>query len=256
MVHRKEEAWRPPTYGTRRDALGRAVAWLRRQLDLQNGSMWNDLARILPGCQGDVLDVGCGAQPYRELFGPGARYRGIDRVEARERFGYEVPDTHYYEGDRWPVEDGSCDMVLATETLEHVPDPAVFLGEAHRSLRPGGRLVLTVPFAARWHYIPYDYWRFTPSGLARVLQAAGFEDVAVYARGNAFTVACYKVMALILPLLLMPGGNMFETILRRLLGLVLSPIVIFLACLANLSLRGQGGDDCLGYTAVARRSES
>jgi SAM-dependent methyltransferase len=176
-------------------------------------------------------------------------------VEAREHFGYEVPDTHYYEGDRWPVEDDSCDVVLATETLEHVPDPAVFLGEACRCLRPGGRLVLTVPFAARWHYIPYDYWRFTPTGLARVLEQSGFEDVAVYARGNAFTVACYKVMALILPLLLMPGSSVVGTVLRRILGLVLSPVVVVLAILANLSLRGQGGDDCLGYTALARRSQ-
>jgi hypothetical protein len=116
-------------------------------------------------------------------------------------------------------------------------------------------LVLTVPFAARWHYIPYDYWRFTPTGLARILEAGGFEDVAVYARGNAFTVACYKVMALILPLLLMPGGSVVGTVLRRLLGLILSPVVAVLAVLANLSLRGGGGDDCLGYTALARRSE-
>jgi SAM-dependent methyltransferase len=255
MVHRKGEAWRPPTYTARRDALGRALAWVRRQLDLQNGSIWNDLASILPGCRGDVLDVGCGAQPYRELFGPQARYRGIDRVEAKDHFGYTVPDTDYYEGDRWPVPDGSCDLVLATETLEHVPEPAVFLAEARRCLRPGGRLVLTVPFAARWHYIPHDYWRFTPSGLARVLQAGGFEDVAVYARGNAFTVACYKVMALVLPLLLRPGGGAVGTALRRLVGLVLSPVVVVLAGLGNLSLRGKGGDDCLGYTALARRSE-
>jgi SAM-dependent methyltransferase len=255
MIHRKGEAWRPPTFQSRRDALGRALAWVRRQLDLQAGSMWNDLSRILPGCLGDVLDVGCGAQPYRDLFGPAARYRGIDRVEARDHFGYEVPDTDYYEGDRWPVADGSCDVVLATETLEHVPDPAAFLGEAHRCLRPGGRLVLTIPFAARWHYIPYDYWRFTPTGLARILQASGFEDVAVYARGNAVTVACYKVMALILPLLLMPGGSLIGMVLRRLLGLVLSPVVVVLAVLANLSLRGNGGDDCLGYTAITRRSQ-
>ena len=85
---------------------------------------------------------------------------------------------------------------------EHVPEPGAFLAEASRCLRPGGRLLLTVPFAARWHYIPHDYWRFTPSGLERLLSAAGFRDAAIYARGNSLTVACYKAMALMLPLLL------------------------------------------------------
>jgi len=105
------------------------------------------------------------AQPYRPLLPPGARYRAIDVAVAGEAFGYDLPDTEYFEGDRWPVDDTSIDVVLATETLEHVPEPKVFLAEARRVLRPGGRIVLTVPFAARWHYIPHDYWRYTPSSL-------------------------------------------------------------------------------------------
>ena len=64
--------------------------------------------------------------------------------------------------------------------MEHVPEPAGFLAEASRCLRPGGRLLLTVPFAARWHYIPHDYWRFTPSALERLLSAAGFDRIAIY----------------------------------------------------------------------------
>jgi SAM-dependent methyltransferase len=253
MVGRVGEAWRPPSFSSRRDRLGRALAWLRRQLDLQAGSIWRDLSALLPDCEGDVLDVGCGAQPYRSLLATRARYAAIDRADARERFGYDVPDTCYYEGDHWPVPDAAFDLVLATETLEHVPDPALFLGEARRSLRPGGRLVLTVPFAARWHYIPHDYWRFTPSGLARLLEAQRFCDVAVYARGNAVTVACYKVQALILPLLLAPGSRATATVARRILGFALTPAAIVLAVVGGLSLFGHGGDDCLGYTAVARR---
>jgi len=66
-----------------------------------------------------VLDVGAGAQPYRPLLPSDARYRAIDTADARERFGYAVPDTEYFAGDRWPVEDGSVDVLLATETLEH-----------------------------------------------------------------------------------------------------------------------------------------
>jgi SAM-dependent methyltransferase len=188
------------------------------------------------------------------LLGPGARYQGIDQARAAGHLGYAVPDTIYYEGDRWPIGDESVDCVLCTETLEHVPEPPAFLDEARRCLRPGGRLLLTVPFAARWHYIPHDYWRFTPSGLERLLSEAGFDRIAVFARGNAMTVACYKVMALILPLILPRETGPLKRLALRAGGLLASPMLLFLAGAAAISLNGDGGHDCLGYTVVAEKT--
>ena len=54
------------------------------------------------------------------------------------------------EGDRWPIDDGAADVVLSTETMEHVFDSRAFLLEARRILRPEGRLIVTVPFSARF----------------------------------------------------------------------------------------------------------
>ena len=122
---------------------------------------------------------------------------------------------------------------------------------AHRCLRPGGRLVLTVPFAARWHFIPYDYWRYTPSGLHLLLTGAGFDEVRVQARGNPLTVACYKAMALHL-MLLFGSDTGHPGLLKRALGVLLLPVLGVLACIANLSFRADWGDDCLGYTVTAR----
>jgi SAM-dependent methyltransferase len=185
------------------------------------------------------------------LVDPAATYRAIDHADAERHFGYSLPDTTYYEGDRWPVPDASVDLVLSTETLEHVPDPPVFMAQAFRCLKPGGRLVLTVPFSARWHFIPHDYWRFTPSALQRLFSSAGFTGMAVFARGNAVTVACYKVMALVLRLLMPQTENLWKSIVLRAFGILMLPFLVLLAAVANLSLYSEGGDDCLGYTAIA-----
>ena len=85
-----------------------------------------------------------------------------------------MPDTKYYQGTRWPIADGSVDLVLCTETLEHVPEPSGFLDEAFRCLTHDGRLLVTVPFSARWHYIPHDYWHVHALGLGTVALGRGF----------------------------------------------------------------------------------
>ncbi len=255
MTKRLSERWPPPLFGRPATSrLSRSTAALRRFFDVQAGSLWRDLTGELARPHGTVLDVGCGAQPYRSLLHPADRYMGIDVAAAHTDFGYDAPDTLYYSGDVWPVADASVDLVLCTETLEHVREPAVFLAEAARVTKCGGGILLTVPFSARWHFIPHDYWRFTPSSLRDLLERHGFADVAVYARGDQVTVACDKAMGLIRPLLLPTGHRPLMAVGLRLLGLLFSPLFVLLAIVANLSLLGRGGDDCLGYTAIATRT--
>jgi len=245
LAERNRETWRPLACAN--------VGSIRRFFDLQAGSIWRDIVSEAASLKGNLLDVGCGAQPYRRLLPENVSYRGIDSATAQEDFGYLAPDTTYFAGSRWPVEDAAFDAVLCTETLEHVLDPQAFLHEASRCLAPGGRLIMTVPFAARWHFIPHDYWRYTPSGLMHLLQAAGFEAIRVYARGNALTVACYKNMAVVISLVMPQGRRTWKTLAGIALGVFLLPFFLFCALLGNLSLSSVGGDDCLGYTVLARK---
>jgi SAM-dependent methyltransferase len=254
LLERTREAWRPPLFTpAARGGLGPLRDALRRYLDLQAGSIWRDLRRELPHARGQVLDVGCGAQPYRILLPSEVAYLGLDTAEAKDHFGYQAPDTLYFSGPTWPVESATVDFILCTEALEHVLEPRAFLAEAHRCLRPGGTLLLTVPFAARWHFVPKDYWRFTPSGLKHLLDGAGFVKVVITGRGNALTVACYKVMALFLPLLLPQSRHRLAAWALRLVGLLGAPVLLALAVIANLSLAMPAGEDCLGLTARAER---
>ena len=255
MAEGQNELWRPRSHARTDGGFQSLIGSLRKFLDLQIGSIWRDLSAELPEVRGTALDVGCGAQPFRQLFHSSVRYIGIDTIDAKAHFDYDVPDTLYYDGVAWPVDSGSVDFILCTEALEHVYGTRQFLAEARRCLSRGGRILFTVPFAARWHYIPYDYWRFTPSSLKRILTESGFCRVSVYARGNEITVACYKVMALLLPLLLPQGKRPVTAIALRLIGILFLPVFFILATCGNLSLRGSGGDDCLGYTVLAEAGE-
>ena len=253
LAEATSERWRPPLFVAPVTRTARLKARLRRGFDLQAASIWRDLSSELPKLRGVLLDVGSGAQPYRPLLSPEATYVAIDVAHSGSGFGYEIAGTIYFDGETWPVESNSIDVILCTETLEHVLDPCRFLDEAQRCLRDGGLLLLTVPFAARWHFIPRDYWRFTPSALKYLLEHASFTNVRVYARGNELTVTCYKLIASILPLLF-PQSSRPTAQAGRLLGLLLVPFVFAAAAVGRLSLLGSGGDDCLGYTVIASKS--
>jgi SAM-dependent methyltransferase len=231
LALQEAEAWRPPAL--------RNPSLARRLGDLQLASIWRDLRPLLPKETGAVLDVGCGEQPYRSLLTHAKSYQGLDIAESDERFGYARPDTLFVSGYPWPVADASADLVLCTEVLEHVLEPADLLREVRRCMRPGGRLLMTVPFAARWHFVPYDYWRFTPSGITHLLHGAGFVNVRIFSRGNPLTVTAQKVLALIAPL----GG----------LRIPLIPVAAAAAAVGHWSLQRDWGEDCLGYTVMASR---
>ena len=138
MLESPPERWRPPLLSNPAGGkLERSLAALRRFFDIQAGSVWRDVAAVLPDVRGRVLDVGSGAQPYRSLVHPDATYTAIDTEGAKPHFGYEAPDTRYFGGEVWPVEDASIDFIICTETLEHVLNTKQFLAEASRSLRSG-----------------------------------------------------------------------------------------------------------------------
>jgi SAM-dependent methyltransferase len=142
-----------------------------------------EVARELPS-GAIVLDVGAGDAPYRELF-EHTNYRTLE-WHASEHEGAEGADI-LASADAVPVDDESCDAVLLTEVLEHIPEPLAVLRELRRILRPGERLVLTVPFVWQLHELPHDYYRFTDAGLRSLLDRAGFVDVEVHGRNDCFT---------------------------------------------------------------------
>jgi ubiquinone/menaquinone biosynthesis C-methylase UbiE len=83
-------------------------------------------------------------------------------------------DTQFERLSEIPAE--SFRIILCIGLLEHIADPARFVGELHRILMPGGRLVLTCSCCFSLHECPDDYFHYTPFGLKTLFGAwSGFE---------------------------------------------------------------------------------
>jgi len=132
----------------------------------------NAMTDLAPSLSGRLLDVGCGTKPYRSLFNV-ADYAGLD-IDSEPTRKRGIAD-YLYDGGRFPFEDAAFDSILCNQVLEHVFNPDVFLGEINRVLKPGGRLLLTVPFVWDEHEQPYDYARYSSFGLQSLLEKQEFK---------------------------------------------------------------------------------
>ena len=153
--------------------LRRATPWHRyrhhiRTLPVRLEALARDLA-VPPG--GHVLDYGCAEVPYRQFFAADVRYDAADLP------GNPHATLTLEDDGRIPVADGTYDAVVSTQVLEHVADPAAYLAECFRVLRPGGRLLLSTHGIFILHPDPIDYWRWTSDGLRHVVEAAGLRVV-------------------------------------------------------------------------------
>lgn len=178
------------------------------------------LRRALPHFEGRVLDVGCGYMPYKPLLlaapSRATSYLGMDLAQNL----YQPPDLPW-DGETIPLADDAVESALATEVLEHCPDPAATLREVARVLKPGGFFFFTVPFLWPLHDIPYDHFRYTPFSLIRLLEANGFTDVKLEALGG-WDASLAQMLGLWLRRRPMPS------LLREPLSLALAPLVRWL----------------------------
>ena len=123
---------------------------------------------------GKLLDVGCGTKPYRDLFDV-SEYSGLD-IDSKTTRNRGVAD-YFYDGNKFPVQDAEFDAVLCNQVLEHVFNPNDFLLEINRVIKPGGKLLLTVPFVWDEHEQPFDYARYSSFGLRALLENSGFNII-------------------------------------------------------------------------------
>jgi ArsR family transcriptional regulator len=177
----------------------------RRQL--VPGRSWAAWSRALGLLQptGDVADLGCGEGYLAiEMAHWAHRVVAIDRSADVLAGARDLAKRRRIKNITWkrgeleklPVDDGSMDMALLSQALHHAEDPQRALAEAHRILRPGGRVLVLDLRAHDQVWVKEklgDRWLgFADDQLAELLKGAGFTSVTVRTgasrQGDPFTV--------------------------------------------------------------------
>lgn len=141
----------PPDY-TEESMLGRG----RTAFYLQQGAglslICRTLARVRAPAGSRYLEVGCGfgfgldfALRAMRWTGGGIDPAGLSKL-GRKLLGVPIALRYLRENERKYA--GTCDVIMSSETIEHVPSPRAYLRTLRSALKPGGLLVLTTPNAA------------------------------------------------------------------------------------------------------------
>ncbi len=141
--------------------------------------------------KGVVYDLGCGERDYeKEILTVANKYVGLDWSSTLHNLKADiVADLNFV----LPVESEVADTVLSFQVLEHLREPQLMLNEAFRILKPGGYMVITVPFQWWVHEAPFDYYRYTPYGLKYLFEKAGFQNIVVEPTSGFFTMWILKL---------------------------------------------------------------
>ena len=118
-----------------------------------------------------ILDIGCGMKPYSALLrkkGTFVNHIGIDLNKKSSADTIAI-------GEYLPFKENTFINVLCTQALEHTIDPSEVIKETFRVLDYDGSLFLSTHGV--WienHEIP-DNWRWTRSGLIKMVQKSGYK---------------------------------------------------------------------------------
>jgi SAM-dependent methyltransferase len=200
--------------------------------------------------KGAVYDLGCGEAIYKDFF---LRY-------ADEYIGVDWSDTlHNSKADivadlnkETKIKSNVADTVISLSVMEHLFCPQTMLNEAARILKPNGKLVLQVPWQWRLHEDPYDYFRYTPYALEKMLKIAKFKDITIEAQSGFFTMIVLKFNYFTKRFVVGPK------LMRGLISLIIVPIWFILQLIAPIldKLDRNWLSETTGYFVTATQNES
>jgi SAM-dependent methyltransferase len=132
-----------------------------------------------------------------------------------------------------PFKKSSFDAIVLMNVLEHVQQPERLVKTLTGLLRPGGSLIVTVPFLLKLHQLPYDFYRYSHEQLMNIGRSAGIETTRL--EGYYDPISLVKESILNVRLYALPG---MPFIPRKLGRLVLELATWFITILGTLIGKG------------------
>ena len=169
------------------------TAWLDPVQNLIESEVRHAADRIKDGQV--ILDAGAGESRHKAHFKRG-RYIALDTGYGDSSWDYSGLDVR---GDleNIPLLQDSADCILCMVVLEHTRDPGQVVREFARVLKPGGSLLMVVPFLWEEHQIPHDYFRFTRYGVRRLFEPSPLRLDLVAPIGGFFWVCARRSIGLL-----------------------------------------------------------
>jgi SAM-dependent methyltransferase len=156
--------------------------WFRASRTIVAGWLHRAMREAELGADAALVDVGAGTGGMLSRIAGSARCLGVEYAAAgvalcRSR-GLRVVRGGL---PQLPLRDADFDVALSMDVFEHVEDDAAAVREVRRVLRPGGRLIATVP-ALRWLWSEHDealhhFRRYHRRDFDALLRDNGFEVV-------------------------------------------------------------------------------
>jgi SAM-dependent methyltransferase len=149
-----------------------------------------------------ILDAGAGTQRYRK-YCRHLEYVSQDFGEydgKGDTAGLQTEEFNYGKLDivcdisSIPEPNGSFDVIMCIEVLEHLPDPVQAIKEFTRLLKPNGHLIITAPFCSLTHFAPYHFTSgFNKYWYEGHLREYGFKEIEISSNGNFFEYISQEV---------------------------------------------------------------
>lgn len=115
-----------------------------------------------------ILDVGAGRGDFADLF-HGRNYLSLDI------YPYPEVDLVCDLTQMNPFKPACMDVVVLMNVMEHVYDTRGLLKSLGELLKPGGLLIIAIPFLIKIHQAPFDYVRYTHFAIENLAAESGFE---------------------------------------------------------------------------------
>jgi len=138
-------------------------------------------------CRGHLLDLGCGHVPFYFL------YKDLIEASTCVDWGESEHPNEYLDLEHdltkpLPFNNETFDTIICSDVLEHIPTPQRLWSEMARTLKPGGKLLINVPFMYWIHESPHDYHRYTEFALRFYAEEAGLAIRKLEAIGGILEV--------------------------------------------------------------------